>query len=99
MFTIFKRCAQHLIYMIILTCFIWGDFQRKLYLSTYMMKSPFQTTHQYYRLLPMSGGVSEEVEPDFLTFTSTKDIMYEFNKFFLTFFVTSCHNCGAFSIP
>ena len=70
----------------------------KLYLSTYMMKSPFQTIPSVLQVVIKVLGESVKVEPDFLTFTCTKDVIYEFNKFFLAFFVTSSHNCGAFRV-
>ena len=53
----FKRCAQHLIYMIMLTSSMLGDIQKESYTSVHIwwkvLSKPY---HQYYRLLPMSWG-------------------------------------------
>lgn len=52
-----------------------------------MMKSPFQAIPSVLQVVIKVLGESVKVEPDFLTFTCTKDVIYEFNKFFLAFFV------------
>lgn len=40
----FKRCAQHLIYMTMLTSSMWGDFQGESYTPQYIYdEKPFPT--------------------------------------------------------